>query len=210
MTLGDSFALAFKTVKSNKLRTGITVAIIAFGIMALIGIITAIEAMNQSLKNSFSTMGANGFSITYKERFRFNNNNNNNTVQKKGKIQKKSNLDKPVRKTEAELFKQSYKYPALVSISLGGPGANEIHFKEKKTNPNVNIRGGDENYLAVNGFTVDFGRNFNKLDVQTGRSVCLVGSDVASKIFGTNTVRGVDKIIKVGSIPYRVIGILKS
>src|ERR1700741_1038838 len=147
MTLGDSFSLAFKTVRSNKLRTGITVAIIAFGIMALIGIITAIEAMNQSLKNSFSTMGANGFSISYKERFRFNN-NNRNTVEKRGRIQKKSNLDKPIRKYEAELFKQSYKYPALVSISLSGPGANEIHYKDKKTNPNVNIRGGDENFLA--------------------------------------------------------------
>src|SRR4051812_8518167 len=148
MVLKDSFLQAYKTVTSNKLRTGITVAIIAFGIMALIGIITAIEAMNQSLKNSFSTMGANGFSITYKERFRFNNNRDNN-VQKRGKIQKKSNLDKPIKKYEAELFKQSYKYPALVCLTLGGPGANEIHYKEKKTSPNVGIRGGDENYLAV-------------------------------------------------------------
>ena len=71
MTLADSFSLAYRTVRGNKLRTGITVAIIAFGIMALIGIITAIEAMNRSLKDSFSLMGANGFSIAYKERFRF-------------------------------------------------------------------------------------------------------------------------------------------
>ena len=57
MTLQDSFILAWRTVKSNKLRTGITVAIIAFGIMALIGIITAISAMNQSLKENFSFIG---------------------------------------------------------------------------------------------------------------------------------------------------------
>jgi putative ABC transport system permease protein len=67
MTITDSFLLAFRTVKGNKLRTGITVTIIAFGIMALIGIITAIEAMNQSLKESFSSMGANAFSIRYKD-----------------------------------------------------------------------------------------------------------------------------------------------
>ena len=67
MTTLDSFQLAFRTVKGNKLRTGITVAIIAFGIMALIGIITAIQAMNQSLKESFSSMGANAFSIRFKE-----------------------------------------------------------------------------------------------------------------------------------------------
>ena len=67
MTIFDSLSLAWRTVRSNKLRTGITVAIIAFGIMALIGIITAIEAMNQSLKESFSSMGANAFNIRFKD-----------------------------------------------------------------------------------------------------------------------------------------------
>ena len=64
----DVFSLAYRTVRSNKLRTGITVAIIAFGIMALVGIITAIKAMNQKFTESFSTMGANGFTIRFKER----------------------------------------------------------------------------------------------------------------------------------------------
>ena len=68
MKLRDTFLLAFRTIRSNKLRTGLTVAIIAFGIMALVGIITAIEAMNQKFTESFSTMGANGFTIRYKER----------------------------------------------------------------------------------------------------------------------------------------------
>ena len=210
MTLIDSFALAYRNVRSNKLRTGITVAIIAFGIMALIGIITAIDAMNGSLRESFSTMGANGFTIAYKERFRFGNDNQTEKVEK-GKKQKKSQLDKPIKLQEAELFKQSFQYPAMVSIALGGPGANEIRYKSKKTNPNVSIRGGDENYLQVNGFTVEAGRNFNRLDVQTGRNVCLLGSDVATKLFGsTSKDRAVEKIVSVAGIPYRVIGVLKS
>ncbi|HEY2720919.1 MAG TPA: ABC transporter permease, partial [Chitinophagaceae bacterium] len=68
MNAGDIFSLAYRTVRSNKLRTGLTVAIIAFGIMALVGIITAIKAMNQKFSESFSTMGANGFTIRFKER----------------------------------------------------------------------------------------------------------------------------------------------
>src|SRR5690242_2815768 len=86
MVLADSFALAYRTVRSNKLRTGITVTIIALGIMALIGIITAIQAMNESLRSSFSTMGANGFTIAYKERFRFGNDNEKAEEDKKKKI----------------------------------------------------------------------------------------------------------------------------
>lgn len=210
MTLKDSFSLAYRTVRSNKLRTGITVAIIAFGIMALIGIITAIDAMNSSLRDSFSTMGANGFTVSYKERFRFGNDNQTEKVDKTKK-QKKSNLDKPIELHEAELFKKSFNYPALVSIALSGPGATEIRYKSKKTNPNVSVRGGDENYLDVNGFSVEAGRNFNLLDVQTGRNVCLLGSDVAVKLFGeTNKDKAVDKIINIGGIPYRAIGVLKS
>lgn len=210
MTLSDSLSLAYRTVRSNKLRTGITVSIIAFGIMALIGIITAIDALNGSLRESFSTMGANGFTISYKERFRFNDNNRTEKVDKTKK-QKKSNLDKPIQLQEAERFKAAFDYPALVSIALSGPGATEIRYKSKKTNPNVRVTGGDENYLQVNGFTVAAGRNFNLLDVQTGRNVCLLGSDVATKLFGLNNEnKGVDKIINVAGIPYRVIGVLKS
>src|SRR5436305_14097627 len=164
MTLKDSFNLAYRTVRSNKLRTGITVAIIAFGIMALIGIITAIQSMNEGLRDSFSTMGANGFTIAYKERFRFNDNNDNEKIDKTKKV-KKSNLDKHIQLYEAEEFKQRYSYPgALVSISLSGFGNYEVHYQDKKTNPNVRMTGGDENYLAVNGYTIETGRNFSTPD----------------------------------------------
>ncbi len=67
MRLRDTLSLAFRTVRSNKLRTGITVTIIAFGIMALVGINTAIDAMKQKFTESFASMGANGFTIHYKD-----------------------------------------------------------------------------------------------------------------------------------------------
>ena len=91
MHISDTLSLAFRTVRSNKLRTGITVAIIAFGIMALIGIITATEAMNQSLRESFSTMGANAFSIRYKDhQVRIGGNNREVKKIKKGSLKEKN------------------------------------------------------------------------------------------------------------------------
>ena len=211
MTSFDSLTLAWRTVRSNKLRTGITVAIIAFGIMALIGIITAIEAMNQSLKESFSSMGANAFSIRFKEsRVRFGG-NDDFSKKKRGLKQKKSNLGQPIRKEEAEFFKANFNFPnAKIAVYRRGPGAQEIHYEEKKTNPQVTVWGGDENYLTVNGYSVDLGRNLNSLDIESGRSVCLLGSNVATKLFGNRPEKCIDKIIRVGSIPYRVIGLLKS
>ncbi len=213
MTTFDSLSLAWRTVRSNKLRTGITVAIIAFGIMALIGIITAIEAMNQSLKESFSSMGANAFNIRFKEsRVRFGGGRNGEMeAKKRGLKEKKSNLGKPIRKEEAEFFKANYTFPgSQVSIYRRGPGAQEIHFEEKKTNPQITLWGGDENYLSVNGYSVNVGRNLNSLDIESGRSVCLLGSNVATKLFGTRPERCLDKIIRIGSLPYRVVGLLNS
>jgi putative ABC transport system permease protein len=213
MSTLDSFLLAWRTVRSNKLRTGITVAIIAFGIMALIGIITAIEAMNQSLKESFSSMGANAFNIRFKEsRVRFGGNGNDDFSKKKrGLREKKSNLGKPIRKEEAEYFKANYDFPgAKVALYRRGPGSQEIHFEQKKTNPQIIIWGGDENYLTVNGYTVEAGRNLNALDIQSGRNVCLLGANVATRLFGDRPERCLDKIVRVGSLPYRVIGLLKS
>lgn len=212
MTTLDSLSLAWRTVRSNKLRTGITVAIIAFGIMALIGIITAIEAMNQSLKESFSSMGANAFNIRYKESRARMGGNGNDDVKKtrRGLKEKKSNLGKPIRREEAEFFKANYNFPgAQVSIYRRGPGAQEIHYGEKKTNPQITLWGGDENYLAVNGYSIKVGRNLNSLDVESGRSVCLMGSNVAIKLFGDKPEKCIDKVIRVGSLPYRVVGLLK-
>lgn len=212
MTILDSFSLAWRTVRSNLLRTGITVAIIAFGIMALIGIITAIEAMNQSLKESFSSMGANAFNIRFKEsRARVGNGGDNVKKTIRGRKIKKSNLGKPIRKEEAEFFKANFNYPgAQVSIYRRGAGGQECHYGDKKTNPQISVWGGDENYLNVNGYVLEKGRNLNNLDVESGRNVCLIGSNLVTKLFAGKADRALERIIKVGSTPYRVVGVLKS
>jgi len=206
--------LAWRTVKSNKLRTGITVAIIAFGIMALIGIITAISAMNQSLKENFSFMGANAFSIRYKEmnaRMGGPNQGEEFSKTKKGKKEKKSNLDKVIRLEESTYFKQHYGFNrAQVSVYRRGNGNNELHYKNRKTNPQISMFGADENYLAVSGYTLALGRNLNSVDLQSGRNVAVIGSNVAAKLFPSKPEKSVDKIILVSGKPYRVIGLLKS
>ncbi len=214
MTLQDSFVLAWRTVKSNKLRTGITVAIIAFGIMALIGIITAISAMNQSLKENFSFMGANAFSIRYKEmnaRMGGPPQGEEFSKSKKSKKEKKSNLDKVIRLEESTYFKEHYGFNrAQVSVYRRGNGNNEIHYKNKKTNPQIAMFGADENYLAVSGYTLASGRNLNPVDMQSGRNVAVIGSNVAAKLNPARPEKMLDKIILVSGKPYRVIGLLKS
>lgn len=209
MQLGDTFSLAFRTIRSNKLRTSITVAIIAFGIMALIGIITAITSMNQSLSESFSTMGANGFAVRYRDRqVHLGRQSNVKKKDVRALKEKKSNTGKVFTYQEAKLFKERYNFPAQVSLSLRGPGRVVVNNDTKKTNPNIALIGGDENFLTQNGYTLLAGRNFNTIDVQSGRSICVLGNGVAKKLYD-NPLRALEKVIKVAGINYRVIGILK-
>jgi putative ABC transport system permease protein len=209
MKLWDTVMLAINTVRSHRLRTGITVAIIAFGIMALVGIITAIEAMNASLRESFSTMGANAFSMRFKERRMQFGRGEVKKTDKRTKKAKKSNEGKIITFEQAKMFKQRYEYPAAVSIGLSGPRNQTVFFENNKTNPTVTVNGGDENYLLLNGYEVEYGRALSKLDVESGRNIAVIGSDVAKKLFGDRPERAVDKVIRVGSNKYRVIGVTK-
>lgn len=84
-----------------------------------------------------------------------------------------------------------------------------VSYGAKKSNPTIRIQGSDENFVDQNGFSMAFGRNLTSLDVQTGRNVCIIGKDVARKLFGENLEAPVDKIININSIPFRVIGTLQ-
>lgn len=210
MTAKDTLYLAYKNLQGNRLRTGITVAIMALGIWALVGIMTAIQAMNASLVDSFATMGANSFSIRFREmQIRFGEDDVTKTSSTKKKV-RKSNANKRITYEQATAFKERYNYPAKVSIGLGGVGQQTIFYENKKTNPNVRVSGGDENYFSLNGYDIIYGRNFNQLDVQSGRNVCVLGYDVAKKFFNDRVEKAIDQVIKVGANKFRVIGVLKS
>ena len=213
MKVKDVFLLASRSVRSNKLRSGITVAIIAFGIMALIGIITAIKAMNQKFTESFSTMGANGFTVRYKERnIRIGGGGDDEIKRtKKGaKKEKTSNLDKPVTEEEAEKFIQYYQFPALPSISSFSGNNFTVAYESKKTNPNVTVFGGDENYFELNSYTILAGRNFTRNEILDASRLCVLGYDVASRFFKDEPAKAVGKIVRINEVPYRVIGVLES
>ncbi|RYZ22095.1 MAG: FtsX-like permease family protein [Chitinophagaceae bacterium] len=212
MRFSDVFALASRTVRGNKLRTGITVAIIAFGIMALIGIITAIQAMSQKFTESFSTMGANGFTVRYKERnINFGGGNSSDLkVSKKGRRQKASSLGKPISIEQAEAFAASYHFPAQVGLSTFASRNAIINSGTRKTTPNVFLFGADDNYVLLNGFTLHTGRNLSRQEVQGAGNVCLLGYDVAKRLFKPRMESAVGSVVRVDGIPFRVVGILGS
>lgn len=214
MTYKDSLSLSWTNIKGNKLRSAITIVIIALGIFALILIITAIKAASNSLTSSFSTMGANSFSIRFKERninFGGGGGRNESSKTKKSALkEKKSNMGIPISYEEARAFKERYSFPdSKVSLGLRGPGSVVVNTARRKTNPEVNVYGGDENYLELNGYKIAYGRNFTTTEIDAGRNVCMIGSAVATRLFPDNSAKAIDAVVSVDHIPYRVIAVLE-
>ncbi len=211
MKFSDLLALSLRTIRSNRLRSAITIAIIALGITALVGIITAIQAMNQKLTESFSSMGANGFTIRLKERgFRIGNNRELNVKRKSDKQEKGSNLNQPITLAEAESFKALYRYPSQISLMTFAGNNTNVSTTTRKTNPTVALFGSDEDYLDLNGFSILWGRNFSTADIASATPVCILGYDVATKLFGDDVSVAVNKEVRISNDLYRVIAVLKS
>jgi putative ABC transport system permease protein len=213
MNFRDNFSLAYTTVRNNRLRTGITVAIIALGIFAIIGINTALTSLKQKLTESFSTMGANAFTIRFKQRqIHFGDGDNSDLkLSKKGKRKEKtSNLDKPITIEQADAFKKEYSFNGTVGVYIFANRNAIISYEKKKTTPNVMLLGGDENFLLLNSYTLSAGRNFSKVEAESGRNFCLIGQDVLNRLFKDNKDKAVNSIIRINEVPYIVLGVLGS
>ena len=197
MIVSENIKVAFQSVRSQMFRTILTALIIAIGLMALVGILTAIESIKNSISSNFSAMGANSFSIQ--------NRGYNIHIGSKGKRAKRF---EPIDYYQAQRFAQEFQFPgSLVSISSIASGTMQLAYESKKTNPNIQLWGGNENYLQTSGYNVDRGRNFSPQELEHGSNVCILGQDVADKLFPAGDA--VDKVISVGSRKCHVIGTLK-
>ncbi|HKJ78219.1 MAG TPA: ABC transporter permease, partial [Prolixibacteraceae bacterium] len=193
----ENFFIALNAIKSNLLRTVLTVLIIAVGITALVGILTAIDSIKGSITREFSFMGANTFSITSRGmRVQLGNN----------RYRTKNHAH--ISYYEAKEFKERFDFPATTSISVYATGTATLKYNSEKTNPNVSVRGIDNNYLFTSGYEIGTGRGFSEQDIESGRNVTLLGSALVKKLFEEGE-EPIGKIISIGSGKYKVIGILE-
>jgi len=195
MRITENINLAFGAIKSHLLRSILTIGIIAIGIMALVGILTSVDAIKASLNNSLSAMGSNSFEI---RQWR---------VRRSDKSKK---VVKAVRFDEAEQFKKRFDYPSTVTISTRATNFATLKYKDEKSNPNINTIGIDENYLQVAGYEIAVGRNFTGKEIEEGRQMVLIGQGVVEKLFDKSIDVALDKSILVENTKCKVIGILAS
>jgi len=191
----ENLRISIQSIKSNLLRSILTILIISIGIMALVGILTAIESIKKSINDEFTSMGANTFTIA-----------NRGMHVQVGKKHYRAKNHSAITFKQATRFKNEFNFPALVSISTYASGIATVKYESEKTNPNISIRGIDENYLSTAGYEIYKGRNFAKYDIEHNRSLVIIGDEIASKLF--SDIDPIGKIINVGSGKFKIIGVL--
>ena len=198
MNFSEIFKMSLESVRANTMRSVLTLLIIAVGIMALVGILTALDSVLNSLNESFNDMGSNSFSVLPKSQGISSNQG--------GRREKASD---EITFDQALEFKDRYNYPAKVAISTGATSSATVQRGEKKTNPNVNITGIDENYLDVKGYDLTFGRNFTNIEIQSGANKAIIGKDIVKLLFANQPEKALNEDILLGNIRYTIVGILK-
>jgi putative ABC transport system permease protein len=196
-SLKENISIALQSIGGNRLRTSLTALIIAIGIMALVGILTAIEGIKQYTNDAFSSLGANSFTIQNRgSGLNFGNGGHRKVYPS-------------IRYDQAARFKEQYKLPVLIAVNLQLSGTVTAKYASQKTNPNITLSGSNENYLMTNGYKLAFGRNFSASELAHGANVVIIGDEIRDKLFKKNE-DPINKQILVGNNKFNVIGVFAS
>ncbi|MEI6861787.1 MAG: ABC transporter permease [Verrucomicrobiota bacterium] len=194
MRFTEILRLAFASLGANKLRSALTMLGISVGVFSVIGVMTVISGLRAQIETGMSTLGANTFQIDKFPAVTRNNGDRSNYANRR-------DIDYAQANRFKELMGEAT--PVCLQISRGGITAAYL---DRKTNPNVQLIGTDENYTASLDYAVATGRTLDPGDVDLGRPVCVLGFDVALSLFSEENPLG--HIVRLNGQNYTVIGTL--
>lgn len=195
MNLVENIKEGLRSVQANMLRSVLTALIVAIGITALVGISTAIDAIETSVSASLSSMGANTFDITSKM---YRGGSSQGVSQK---------IYPPLKLNETLRFIEQYNVPSTVSLSSYLTGTAEVKHASLKTNPNVSIIGVNEEYMPIKGLELQKGRGLSSIEVQYGSHVAVIGHKIFTALYKDNE-DPVNTKINYGGMQLKVVGVV--
>lgn len=195
-SLKENISIALQSIAGNRLRTALTSLIIAIGIMALVGILTAIGGIKQYTNDAFADLGANSFTLQNRgEGLNFGNGGHRKVYP-------------AITYEQAARFKQLFNLPVVVAINHDVTGTAVAKYNNLKTNPNINVTGSDENYVVTGGRKLGFGRNFSASEIEHVTSVVIIGNEIKKRLFKSEDP--IDKYLFVGNNRFKIIGVFAS
>ena len=193
----ENLSVAIKSIRSNGLRSLLTILIIAVGITSLVGILTATDALKREVFTSFEKFGTTSFSIVRKY------------FSTEGGARERIRNNTTITYSQAMAFKKNYGEEQLVSIYAGVVSNVAVKYEGQSTNPTARVTAADENYLRYSNTSISKGRGITLNDIDLAAQVCVVGSGIVRTLFqGEEDALG--KVISVQGYRYEIVGVTES
>lgn len=188
----ENIDMALRAVRSNRLRSSLTIAIIALGITSLVGILTAVDSMDATIKDAYSRMGAGIINIR--------------SLYSMPADMRRIRNSREISRAQAERFTDYYRAPATVTIFTTVLSGTRAEAGQKRTNPTTDVIATDGNYMKYNMLELSSGRSLSAADVEGGRFYCVIGDNVARTLFEAQE-DPVGQTVHISGRSYIIIGV---
>ena len=191
MNITNLFKIALHAIAANKMRSFLTALGIIIGIASVITMLAIGQGTKASIQSNIADMGSNMIMI-------------NPGVDRRGGVQQDASSMETLKLSDYEALKDECKYIKAISPIVSSSG----QFIYGNQNTPSSITGANQDYLEIRQVEVADGEIFTDADIKSSAKVCLLGHTVAENLFPDGT-DPIGKIIRFGTIPFRVIGVMK-
>lgn len=197
----ETAAMAFDTLRSNKMRSALTVLGVVIGVTSIVGMTSLIRGFDSSLRDSISSLGPNTIFVQKFGGLSFSS----------GKsfmeLMRRPNLSLADMQAIERLGTTVGMTDLWLGAGPGQPPVQRIFYGGERTRP-LGILGTTEKYVDINFAKMEFGRSFTEQEVQRGRPVAVIGYGPYDALFAKRGIDPIGKTIRIGTVEYTVLGVV--
>lgn len=187
----STLKIALNSLKVNKMRSALTSLGIIIGVSAVIIMLAIGSGANKKVQENMESMGSNLLTIR-------------SATAKSGGVSMGMGSKPTLSIKDSEAIKKTARGVEAVAPVMSS--SKQVMYGNQ--NWSTTVYGITTSYLYVKNYEMDLGRPISRDDDNNASKVCMIGKTVETELFGD--VNPIDKTIRIGNVPFRVIGTLKA
>lgn len=192
--VGNSFKMAMQELWKNKLRTFLSLLGVTIGIFCIIGVLATVNSLQHNIKNEIKSIGSNTIFI---DKWEYSGGPDYPWWKY---------VNRPVPKY-AEMKQVKERVPSARHVAFFISATDNVDFKGLSLS-NVKIYGVTEEYVKMQDLSVGTGRYMSDAEFSYGSNVCVIGDEIATKLFGEPAL-ALNKQIDIKNHKVTVTGVIK-
>ena len=189
----DTVLMSLQAIRTNKLRSSLTLVGIILGVASIIAVMTGISVVQGTMEKEMSVLGAQTFQVQKWP-----------TGFSTDEDRRKAMRRPPLTLADAQAIRDHVESVDIVGAEIWEFGF-KAEYQGEETNDNIAIVGGTPEYPQNNTHFVGWGRNISQMDVRAGRKVVVLGFGIAQRLYPF--VDPVGRDVRLDGRKYQVIGV---